>query len=388
MPAELTVRRARCASDDPARTVDEIAERAARGRLPGSPPARRGRRRSRAGSTRASSPSSARARSGRSASSRVLMPEGESASDTLDLSRVAADAAGVETVLEDITGLLEAARLLRAPGRRPSAPSCRNTALAGRRRSSCRASSAARATASSPSSPSRPRATAARRRLTATAYREIVAATNFKQRVRKMLEYYHADRLDYAVVGTPNRLEYDQGFFVKNGDGSADVKPIAHLYKTQVYQLAEALGVPAEIRERPPTTDTYALQQSQEEFYFSRPVRQARPLPLRPQSRAPGRGRGRGDRPRGRDRRARLRGHRAQAARRRVSRMRRRASSPTSSLPRPSRGPAAQPAPSRDVDSAREVVSTGRSRETLHTTRKMSYGLGSSCSPIERRPFR
>ena len=86
-----------------------------------------------------------------------------------------------------------------------------------------------------------------------------------------MLEYYHADRLDYAVVGTPNRLEYDQGFFVKNGDGSADVKPIAHLYKTQVYQLAEAVGVPAVIRERPPTTDTYALEQSQEEFYFSVP---------------------------------------------------------------------------------------------------------------------
>jgi NAD+ synthase len=86
-----------------------------------------------------------------------------------------------------------------------------------------------------------------------------------------MLEYYHADRLDYAVVGTPNRLEYDQGFFVKNGDGSADVKPIAHLYKTQVYQLAEEVGVPAAIRERPPTTDTYALEQSQEEFYFSVP---------------------------------------------------------------------------------------------------------------------
>ena len=75
----------------------------------------------------------------------------------------------------------------------------------------------------------------------------------------------------FAVIGTPNRLEYDQGFFVKNGDGSADVKPIAHLYKTQVYQLAEHLGVPSEIRERPPTTDTYALAQSQEEFYFSVP---------------------------------------------------------------------------------------------------------------------
>jgi len=86
-----------------------------------------------------------------------------------------------------------------------------------------------------------------------------------------MLEYYHADRLNFAVTGTPNRLEYDQGFFVKLGDGAADVKPIAHLYKTQVYQLAEYLGVPKEIRERPPTTDTYSLSQGQDEFYFSLP---------------------------------------------------------------------------------------------------------------------
>ena len=100
---------------------------------------------------------------------------------------------------------------------------------------------------------------------------EIVAATNFKQRTRKMLEYYHADRLNYAVAGTPNRLEYDQGFFVKLGDGAADVKPIAHLYKTQVYQLAEYLEVPAEIRKRPPTTDTYSMPQGQDEFYFSLP---------------------------------------------------------------------------------------------------------------------
>jgi len=108
-------------------------------------------------------------------------------------------------------------------------------------------------------------------RLPPDVYRQVVAATSFKQRARKMLEYYHADRLGYAVAGTPNRLEYDLGFFVKNGDGAADVKPIAHLYKTQVYQLAELLDVPDEIRARPPTTDTYSLPQSQEEFFFSLP---------------------------------------------------------------------------------------------------------------------
>ena len=113
-----------------------------------------------------------------------------------------------------------------------------------------------------------------RQRVTLEPYRQIVAATNFKQRVRKMLEYYHADRLDYAVVGTPNRLEHDLGFFVRNGDGSADVKPIAHLYKSQVYRLAEELGVPDLVRARTPTTDTYPLAQDQEEFYFALPYEQ------------------------------------------------------------------------------------------------------------------
>jgi NAD+ synthase len=106
-------------------------------------------------------------------------------------------------------------------------------------------------------------------RLTPEAYLQIVAGTNFKQRCRKMLEYYHADRLVYAVAGTPNRLEYDQGFFVKLGDGAADVKPIASLYKTQVYALARHLGVIDAILRREPTTDTYSLSQSQEDFYFS-----------------------------------------------------------------------------------------------------------------------
>lgn len=105
-------------------------------------------------------------------------------------------------------------------------------------------------------------------RLSLDAYLGIVAATNFKQRVRKMTEYYYADRYRYAVAGTANLLEHDQGFFVKLGDGAADLKPIAHLYKSQVFQLAEHLGVPEQIRTRRPTTDTYPLEQSQEEFYF------------------------------------------------------------------------------------------------------------------------
>jgi NAD+ synthase len=109
------------------------------------------------------------------------------------------------------------------------------------------------------------------KRLGLKEYLQIVAATNFKQRIRKTLEYFHADRLNYAVAGTPNRVEYDQGFFVKNGDGAADVKPIAHLYKTQVYAMARHLELPDEICRAQPTTDTYSLPQGQDEFYYALP---------------------------------------------------------------------------------------------------------------------
>ena len=86
--------------------------------------------------------------------------------------------------------------------------------------------------------------------------------------------YYHAERLHYAMIGTPNKHEVEQGFFVKNGDGGADIMPIAHLYKSQVYQLAEYLGVPDEIIQRTPTSDTYSAEQSQEEFFFQMPYQE------------------------------------------------------------------------------------------------------------------
>jgi NAD+ synthase len=109
------------------------------------------------------------------------------------------------------------------------------------------------------------------RRFPSEAYRLIIAATNMKQRVRKLKEYSWADKLHYAVVGTPNLLEYDQGFFVKGGDGLADVKPIADLYKSQVYAMARHLGLPEPIASRQPTTETFSLPQTQEEFYFGHP---------------------------------------------------------------------------------------------------------------------
>jgi NAD+ synthase len=102
-------------------------------------------------------------------------------------------------------------------------------------------------------------------------YLQIVAASNFKQRTRMSMLYYHAESLHYAVIGTPNKHEQEQGFFVKYGDGGADVMPIGNLYKTQVYQLAEYLGVPQEIIDRTPTTDTYSAEQTQEEFFYQLP---------------------------------------------------------------------------------------------------------------------
>lgn len=110
-----------------------------------------------------------------------------------------------------------------------------------------------------------------RKMLPPAIYLAIVAATNMKQRTRMLTLYHHAEKRNFAVIGTANKNEHDQGFFVKYGDGGADLQPIQHLYKTQVYQLAQYLGVPEEIIKRPPTTDTYSAACSQEEFYFRLP---------------------------------------------------------------------------------------------------------------------
>lgn len=105
-------------------------------------------------------------------------------------------------------------------------------------------------------------------------YLQIVAASNFKQRCRMSMLYYQAERMYYAVIGTPNKHEVEQGFFVKYGDGGADIMPIGNLYKTQVYQLAGYLNIPKEIRERTPTSDTYSAEQTQEEFFFQLPFKE------------------------------------------------------------------------------------------------------------------
>jgi NAD+ synthase len=198
------------------------------------------------------------------------LPERDSSAETVGLSTLLSESLGIRSELHDISPVLEAAGCYqrRDDAIRLVVPEYGDGYKAKIVLPSVIDSDALRLYSVVVMAPD---GTQTRHRLTPDSYLGIVAATNFKQRIRKMMEYYTADRLNFVVGGTPNRLEYDQGFFVKLGDGSADVKPIAHLYKTQVYALAEHVGVPEEIRRRPPTTDTYSLPQSQEEFYFSLP---------------------------------------------------------------------------------------------------------------------
>lgn len=203
----------------------------------------------------------------------LLMPERHSSDDTLDLSRSVAETFGIKWYHEDISEVLEAVGFYKRydDAVRQAIPDYgegwkSKIVLPNVIESKGFNFFAIVA--------QRPDGTHVKKRLPLNAYLAIVAATNFKQRTRKMFEYYYADRFNYAVAGTPNRLEYDQGFFVKLGDGAADIKPIAHLYKTQVYRLAEHLGVPNAICSRPPTTDTYSMPQGQDEFYFSLPYQE------------------------------------------------------------------------------------------------------------------
>ena len=201
----------------------------------------------------------------------VMMPETDSSHDSIVLARKVADQFGVETVVEDVTQALtglgcytrrdEAIRRvfpeynsnyqarITLPGNVLDSDTLNVFYL----------------TIISPEGEERSS------RLNVRDYLQIVAASNLKQRSRMTMLYYHAELRNYAVIGTPNKNEHDQGFFVKWGDGGYDVAPIRHLYKTQVFQLAEYLGVPASIREATPTTGTYSAPTSQEEFFFRMP---------------------------------------------------------------------------------------------------------------------
>jgi len=79
-----------------------------------------------------------------------------------------------------------------------------------------------------------------------------------KLRMRSLILYYHAALKNLLVVGTTNKTEYLLGHYDKYGDGACDIEPIRGLYKTEVRRLAEYLGVPRKIIDKPPTHDLFA----------------------------------------------------------------------------------------------------------------------------------
>lgn len=201
----------------------------------------------------------------------VMLPEQDSSDDSKDLALKLAAKFGVETLEENITGALEGFGCYR---RRDEAiarvvenfdPSVDKSKIEIKQDITKNIPAIFSITVIKPGGE------VISKLLPAREYLQIVAATNFKQRSRMTMLYYHAERLHYAVIGTPNKHEVEQGFFVKYGDGGADVMPIGHLYKTQVYQLARYLGVPEEIIDRTPTTDTYTAEQTQEDFFYQLP---------------------------------------------------------------------------------------------------------------------
>ena len=201
----------------------------------------------------------------------IMMPEKDSSPASFRLGQEVADDFGIESIVEDITPVLDG---FNCYGRRDEAvkrifPEYNETYKLkiglppgiGNNRTL----NIFHATIISPDGKEQTK------RMKPSEYLQIVAASNFKQRTRMSMLYYHAERLNYAVIGTGNKNEHELGFFVKYGDGGADLKPIIHLFKTQIYQLARYLQVPEEIIKAKPTTDTYSAEQTQEEFFFRIP---------------------------------------------------------------------------------------------------------------------
>jgi len=201
----------------------------------------------------------------------IMLPEKDSSEDSRNLAEKLATKFGVRTLVEDITGALDGFGCYR---RRDEAianviadfdPGVDKSKIEIKQDISKNIPAIFSITVIKPSGK------VISKLLPAKEYLQIVAASNFKQRSRATMLYYHAERLHYAVIGTPNKHEVEQGFFVKHGDGAADIMPIGHLYKTQVYQIARHLGVPQEIIDRTPTTDTYTAEQTQEDFFYQMP---------------------------------------------------------------------------------------------------------------------
>ena len=201
----------------------------------------------------------------------ILLPEHESSPDSAELAHALADHYDVATVTEDITAMLAGAGCYQ---RRDEAiravfpefgPGWKSKIVLPGNLLERETLSVFSLIVINPDGES------FTKRLPTEAYLQIVASSNFKQRIRMAMLYYHAELRNYAVIGTPNKNEHELGFFVKYGDGGVDISPIRHLLKSQVYQLAAYLDVPAKIQARTPTTDTYSAGSTQEEFFYRVP---------------------------------------------------------------------------------------------------------------------
>ncbi|MFH0749104.1 MAG: NAD+ synthase [Candidatus Bathyarchaeota archaeon] len=96
--------------------------------------------------------------------------------------------------------------------------------------------------------------------------RQRMTRANVYARMRMIILYYFANLNNYLVVGTGDRSEALIGFFTKYGDGGADLFPIMHLYKTQVRELAQYLGVPEKISQKPSSPQLYPGHKATDEI--------------------------------------------------------------------------------------------------------------------------
>jgi NAD+ synthase len=92
-----------------------------------------------------------------------------------------------------------------------------------------------------------------------------LALANTRSRLRMLTLYYFGQINGLLVCGTGNKIEdFGIGFFTKYGDGGVDISPIADLYKTEVYQLAKALGLIDEIQNAIPTDGLWDAERTDE----------------------------------------------------------------------------------------------------------------------------
>ena len=98
-----------------------------------------------------------------------------------------------------------------------------------------------------------------------------LAAANLKPRLRMLVLYYFANKLNHLVCGTGNKSEIMTGYFTKHGDGATDILPIGDLTKTEVRILARELGIPNQVITKPPTAGLWAGQTDEGEMGITYP---------------------------------------------------------------------------------------------------------------------